>query len=139
MSSPDENVERVERGLEAFNRTDAQAVLDFFDEDVEIYSSPSLANPGTYRGHEGFRQWLERWLEAWDGFTVEPLKVEAVGEHHVVADVHQYARGRGSGIDVEMRIGYMLDLGEERTRAFHLYPTLDEALTAAREREAAGT
>jgi ketosteroid isomerase-like protein len=137
MSSPEENVARVQSGLEAFNAADAEAVLAFFDEDVEIYSSPALANPGTYRGHAGFQQWLERWLEAWDGFTVEPQRFEAVGEHHVVADVHQRARGKGSGIPVEMEIAYMLDLGEETTRAFHLYPTWDEAVAEARRREGA--
>jgi ketosteroid isomerase-like protein len=137
MSSSEENVARVERGLKAFNEGDADAVLAFLDEDVEIYSSPSLANPGTYNGHEGYGRWLARWLEAWDGFTVEPQRVEAVGEHHVVADVHQHARGRGSGIPVEMQIGYMFELGGATTRALHLYPSWDEALAEARRREAA--
>ena len=133
----EENVARVRRGLAAFNRGDAEAVLDFFDEDIEIYSTPDLVNSGTYRGHDGYLQWLAQWLEAWDGFTVEAERFEPVGEHHVVASVHQIARGKGSGIPVEMLIAYMFDLGVERTHAFHLYATWDEAVEAAEEREAA--
>jgi ketosteroid isomerase-like protein len=137
VTSPEENVARVQVGMEAFNRGDADVVLRFFDEDVEIFSSPELANPGTYRGHEGYQQWLANWLEVWDGFEVEVERVEPVGESHVVAAVHQRARGKGSGVEVDMRIAYMFDLAESNTKALHLYPSWDEAVAAAREREAA--
>ncbi len=109
----------------------------FFDEDVEIFSSPELANPGTYRGHDGFQQWLANWLEVWDGFEVDVERVEPVGRRHVVAAVHQRARGKGSGIEVDMHIAYMFDLAESNTKALHLYPSWDEAMAVACEREAA--
>ncbi len=135
MTGPEENVARVRTGIEAFNRGDVKGVLQFLDEDVEIFSSPELANPGTYRGHDGYQQWLGNWLEVWDGFEADVERVEPVGEGHVVAAVHQHARGKGSGIEVEMRVGYMFELGESNTKALHLYPTWDEAMAAARERE----
>jgi uncharacterized protein len=132
----DRNVERVRAGLDAFNRGDVDAVLAFLDDDIEIFSSQALVNAGTYRGHDGYEQWLAQWLDAWNGFTVEVERIEPVGEHHVVAAVRQMARGKGSGIEVEMRIAYTLDLGEERTKALHLYPTRDEAVAVAERREA---
>jgi ketosteroid isomerase-like protein len=132
------NVERVRTGFEAFNRGDFEAVLAFFSDDVEIFSSPSLANPGTYHGHDGYREWLAQWLEVWEGFEPRIERIEPVGAHHVVAGVRQSARGRGSGIEVEMTLAYMLDLGEATTRAMHLYPTWDEAIAEAARREAGG-
>jgi ketosteroid isomerase-like protein len=134
-----ENVARVRAGLEAFNRGDFDAVLAILEAGVEIFSSPALANPGTFRGHEGYERWVGEWLDAWEWFEVHPERIEPVGERHVVVDVHQTAHGRGSGIPVEMRIAYMFELGEQAMKALHLYPTWGEALAVAerREREAA--
>jgi ketosteroid isomerase-like protein len=137
MTSPEENVARVRTGMQAFNRGDVEAVLQFLDEEIEIFSSPELANPGTYHGHEGYQQWLSNWLEVWDGFEVDVEHVEAVGGRHVVAAIHQHARGKGSGVEVDMRIAYMFEVDESRTMALHLYPSWDEAMAVAREREAA--
>jgi ketosteroid isomerase-like protein len=132
---PESNVARVRRGIDAFNRGDGEAVLEFFDEDIEIYATSQLANSGTYHGHEGYQRWLAEWLDAWDDFTLDVGRVEPVGDHHVVAGIRQTARGKGSGIPVEMPTAYMFDLNEEGTRAFHLYLTWDEAVAEAERRE----
>jgi ketosteroid isomerase-like protein len=129
------NVQRVREGVNAFNRGDVGGVFAVLADDVEIFSSPALVNAGTFHGHEGYAQWVGQWLDAWDEFTIEVERIEPVGDRHVVVDVRQTGRGRGSGIHVEMRIGYMFDLGDEATKALHLYPSWDEALAAARQRE----
>ena len=50
------NIERVRAGLDAFNRGDVDGVLTVLADDVEIFSSPALANPGTYHGHRGYQE-----------------------------------------------------------------------------------
>jgi ketosteroid isomerase-like protein len=132
------NLRRVRAGLDAFNRGDVDGVLAVLADDVEIFSSPALANPGTYHGHRGYQDWVGQWLEAWDGLTIEIERIEPVGERHVVVGVLQTARGQGSGVEVEMTTAFMFELEERSTKALHLYATWDEAVAAAKRREGDG-
>jgi ketosteroid isomerase-like protein len=66
MSSPEERVELVRRGYEAYNAGDLDALLDLFDPDIEVWASPDMLNSGSYRGHEGFLRWISQWNEAWE-------------------------------------------------------------------------
>ncbi len=129
------NVEAIKGGVEAFRRGDLDAVLELLDPEIEVYMPSELANSGTYRGHDGYRQWLAQWLEAWDDFDLELDDFEAVGRTHVVSRAHQTARGRGSGIPVEMWIAYLWDVRDGQATALHLYPTRDEAVEVAERRE----
>ena len=139
MGEPDEiRIRRVREGLNAFSDGDAERVLDFFTEDIEIHSAAAAGNAGDFRGHDGYAIWLAEWLEAWDGFDLTPTRVEAIGEQHVVAETHQTARGRGSGVPVEQRMFYVFELRDDgKVAAMHLYSTWDEAVEVARAREAA--
>jgi ketosteroid isomerase-like protein len=132
------NVERVRAGLDAFNSGDLEGVLGVLADDVEIFSSPALANPGTYRGHSGYQEWVGEWLEAWEGLEISIERIEAVGERHVVVGVLQTARGQGSGVKVEMTTAFMFELGVDETKALHLYATWDEAVAEAKRRGDAG-
>jgi|tagenome__1003787_1003787.scaffolds.fasta_scaffold19539034_2 ketosteroid isomerase-like protein len=132
------NLKRVRAGLDAFNRGDVDGVLAVLADDVEIFSSPALANPGTYHGHPGYQEWVGEWLEAWEGLAISVERIEPVGERHVVVGVLQTARGQGSGVEVEMTTAFMFELDERETRALHLYATWDEAVAAAERREGPG-
>jgi ketosteroid isomerase-like protein len=129
------DVDLIRRGLDAFNRGDTDAVLEFLDEDVEVYMPSELPNSGTYRGHDGYLQWVDQWLDAWEGFTIESAELEPVGERHVVGAVHQSARGKGSGIPVEMSIAYLWEVRDGKAAIQHLYATPEEAVAVAKRRE----
>jgi ketosteroid isomerase-like protein len=129
------DLQLVREGFDAFRRGDIDALLAILDEDVEVFMPPDLPNSGTYRGHSGYRKWVAQWLEAWDDFTPTITRVEPVGNRHVLARVHQTARGKGSGIEVEMDIAYLFDVRDGRAAAMHLYVTPDEAVEVALERE----
>jgi ketosteroid isomerase-like protein len=134
MADPerDNDLARIRAGIDATNRGDFEALLALFDPNVEFHIAPGLGNAGTYRGHEGFRQGMGGWLEAWDDFTVDSAELEPVAERHVVADVRQSGRGHGSGVEVEMRLGYMWELRDGLVTRFHVVPNRDAALVAAR-------
>jgi ketosteroid isomerase-like protein len=134
--SPSDRVTLAEAGIDAFRRGDTGTVLALFDEEIEIHAPLGLGNVGTYRGHAGYMEWLENWLEAWEGFDIVSLeRIEEVGSHHVVAAAYQTARGRGSGVPVEQRIAYMWEIRDDKVVAMHLYPTWEEAVAVARRRE----
>ena len=119
------------RGIEATNRGDIDAVLELFDPEVEFQIAPGLGNAGTYRGHDGYRRGFGGWVEAFDDFSVDESELEAVGERHVVVDARQSGRGHGSGIEVEMRLGYLFELREGTVVRFHVLPDHDAAVAAA--------
>jgi ketosteroid isomerase-like protein len=130
-----ENVGLVEDAFAAFSRGDAETVLGFMDAEIEVHTAMELLNAGTYRGHDGYLKWLGQWLEAWEDFEMELEEIEPVGEHHVVALAHQTARGKGSGVPVELRVGWMLEIRDRRGVRLHLYPDLDQARAEAERGE----
>ena len=113
------------------------ALLALLDPGIEFHIAPGLGYAGTYHGHDGFRQGLGGWLEAWEDFTIDSAELEPVGERHVVCDVQQSGRGQGSGVEVEMRLGYMYELRAGRVVRLHVLPDHDAALAAARAGERA--
>ena len=67
-----ENVERVHRGLEAFNRRDLDAFIALSDPDVEFFSRfAELEGGGPYRGHDGMRSWWQNLFGVWLNVSAE--------------------------------------------------------------------
>jgi ketosteroid isomerase-like protein len=124
------NVELTRRGFEAYNSGDYEAVIDLLDPDVELHADHELLNSGDYKGHEGFMEWSAEWLEAWDEFRVDANVVETFGDHSILVDSHQLARGAGSGIDVEMDVFWALEAEDGKLRRMHIYATRERALEA---------
>jgi ketosteroid isomerase-like protein len=131
MSSQEENVALAREALAKFQRGDLEGFLEFLDPQVEIVSPPELPNPVRATGRDAFLQWLGRWLEAWETFDVEAEEFEPVGERYVLIHVIQRGVGKGSGVEVEMRGIYMLQIADGLGKTFHLYPERGEALEAA--------
>jgi ketosteroid isomerase-like protein len=130
-TTPEENVELARVGIEAYNRGEIDAVLEFIDPDIEVHTPADFLNTGTSHGRDGFIQWAEQWNEAWDSYRMEIEAVEAVGDHHVVATLRQFARGAGSGVEVEMEIAQMYEVRGGKAIRLHLYPDRDTAVAAA--------
>jgi ketosteroid isomerase-like protein len=132
---PEDRVALFERGMEAFLSGDMEAALRFYAPDVEA-SAADWMNVGIFKGREGFIKMNELWNEAWEQWSYDVRNVQAVGARHVVARVRVGGRGRGSGIEVNEEVGYVIDINDEGL-ASYLEITKDEerALQVAHERE----
>ena len=135
MSSQDENVEVVRRGMEAFQRGDLEEFLAFLDPEVQVISPAELPNPAHTTGRDGYLEWVGRWLDAWESFEVEPKQFEPVGDRHVLIDVVELAVGKGSGVAVDMPMTYMVEVEDGLATRLHLYADRAQALAAARAGE----
>src|SRR4029078_7442959 len=93
-----QNVELTRRGFDAYNAGEHEAVVALLHPDVDLLADHELLNSGSFTGHEGVRRWSAEWMEGWDEFSIEANTVETIGEHFVLVDAHQVARGAGSGI-----------------------------------------
>ena len=124
------------RGFEAFNVMDGEAVMEFLTEDVEVFSSPELANPGTFHGHDGYLNWIGPWAEAWQDLEMDVKEIVSVGDRHVIAEVHQTGQGR-AGIEVSMDVAFLFDVTDDGLASFvALLPNREQAVQLAKEREA---
>ena len=95
-----ENVEVVRRYIWAFEND-----LDTFRELTHpaIEWAPVEENHTPSHGIEGAIGIRNRWLEAWDEHRIEVEEILDAGTA-VVASMHLIARGRGSGVEVELRV-----------------------------------
>ena len=103
-------------------------------DDVEVGGAPELPNSGTYHGRQGFLTWIAQWLDAWDEFAIEVDDVQAIDDGHVVVDVDQRGRGKGSGLEVAQHgLAYLVTIREGLVARLYLYPDRAAALAAAEQ------
>src|SRR5215207_5569745 len=80
-----ENVERARRGFEAFARGGPEAVVDFWDSEIELWlPSGMIQAGGTYRGREAVLGWMKEWAEAWEEIEYRPEEFTETGDAVVV-------------------------------------------------------
>jgi ketosteroid isomerase-like protein len=132
---PDRRVELLRRGIQAYNARDTAAVLALLHPDVEVVNSDEFPNPGTFHGHAGYRSWVAEWEEAWEDFQNLPEEILPVGDRHVVARVRAGGRGRGSGVEVSMDVGWVYEMQDDLCVFMSIQPSFDAAMRLARERE----
>jgi uncharacterized protein len=122
-----ENVEIITRGLEALNSGDLDTMLALQDPEWEGFIPAEYPMAGTWRGHDGALAFAEEWLEAWEEFRVEPEDF-VVSEDAVLAKVHYWGRGRGSGIEVTESWYYAYRLRAGKITSWRPYADRAEAL-----------
>ena len=91
-----ENVEIVKNAYRGLDERGLDGLLEFIHEDIEYLP---VEESGAVRRHNGMRRYLERWLDAWDEFRVEPTEFRESGDDVAVAFAMN-GRGRGSGVEV---------------------------------------
>jgi len=124
------NLETVRRAYEAFNRGDLVAFLAELDDEVHVDMTERVFNPDTYDGHEGVRRFYAEVREVWEDFRWDPEEIVGAGDK-VAALVHSHGRGKGSGVKVDRRIGFVWTLRAGRATSIRLYVDQAKALEVA--------
>jgi len=126
----EENVEVVHRLVQAWNRSDLDAVLEQFDADCEVVFPPEVPEPGPFRGRAEVRQWAEGFLAAWESHRAEVVEV-VESKDRVVAVLHLVGRGVGSGIDLDETDGHVFAFRDGKITRWQNFLDRREALEAA--------
>jgi len=119
--------ELARNSIEAFNRRDLSAVLEYFARDAEWWPLRS-ATEGPYRGHDGIRAWFDDTAEQ---FEYMRATVDDVREHGDVVVVfgRLQIKGRQSGAPVDMpRITWLLRVVDDKVVWGKTYSDREEAL-----------
>jgi ketosteroid isomerase-like protein len=133
-----ENVETVQRAIEAWNADELDAFLAELAADVVWNPAiePGLeGKPTTYRGHDGARRiWTQDRGDAWERLTNRPQELRDLGES-VLALGHIDLTARTTGIQFSQEVGEVFDLRAGKIVRIRDFLTHAEALEAVGLRE----
>jgi ketosteroid isomerase-like protein len=115
---------------EAINARDYQAGFALLDDSFEWVEPEEGLLGGHHRGFEEVRAAIERQLEVFDEFTIEPEEVHEHGSH-VAVPIRQRARGGVSGVEVEIRIGHLWTVEDGKVTRLEVFPARGDARKAA--------
>lgn len=126
-----ENLEIVERGVEAFNDRGVEGIIPYIHPEFEATTPPNLASePDTYRGHDGIRRWFDSFYEVMDQIRWDAHSFQQVGDR-VVVEFTLRARGKTTGLDFGQEAVMVWSFRDGKGIRIELFETLDEALAAA--------
>jgi ketosteroid isomerase-like protein len=124
------NAEITRRLYDAWNRRDVEGMLA--DVDPEIEWRPYLASVAgkPARGYDEVRAFITEFSENWETFRVDVEELFEAGDH-IVTFVYVRARGRESGVEVELKPGHHLVFREGLLLSITTHLERSDALAAA--------
>jgi ketosteroid isomerase-like protein len=122
----------------ACRRVDLDWLLEHTDPDVEIEQLQELPDSRSYRGRHGFIEALLDWPRQWDDFRMEPKRIFAADDEHLLIVAIHRGRPHSMEIDVEAEIVFLMRWQDGRMTRWDMFLTVDEALGRAAERSAHG-
>ena len=125
----EENVEAVRRAAEALNRLDADAILVLVDEKI-VFEPLRSGVEGAFHGHEGIRKYVRDTAQSWSQFEVAYGEIRDLGDR-VLATGRVWTRGRGSGVETEVRSAGLFTFREGRIVHYKDFGDAEAALEAA--------
>jgi ketosteroid isomerase-like protein len=129
-----ENVEVVRQVMEALGQRDAERLIALSDRDVEWHSLFALGEEGMYVGHDGTRRYMSDLSDAWEIGRADVDDALGIGDVAVLVGRIHY-RGRGSGVESESPVGWMLKFRHGKVICFRAFREPEEALEAVGLRE----
>ena len=131
---PPELASLLDELLDAYRNADIDWLLEHTDPEVEITQIAELPGARTYRGREGFVDALLDWPLQWQNFQIEPLRLFAVGDDHIVISSIHRGRPASMDIEVEAQIVFLMRWRDRLLTDWNIFMTVDEAVAAAQAR-----
>ena len=122
----EENVEIVRKAVEAYARGDLDAALT--NADPGIVWNP--VEEAATQGHDAIRANLERWETDWEDYEATPEEYIDAGDQ-VLVTIHWSGRGRGSGVQVDIRTYNVYTLRTAKVIRMDEFTERSDALEAA--------
>jgi ketosteroid isomerase-like protein len=126
-----ENVEIVRDAFEAFRGGDRETAAQLVDPKVEFHGTVGGLQEGQIaHGQSEIEQTFEAEdLEAWDERRLKPEEFIDAGDDVVVL-LHEYRRGRGSGVELESKTAVVVAVSGGRVVRIQGYMDRGAALEA---------
>jgi ketosteroid isomerase-like protein len=115
--------------VEAWNRSDVDAILALFDPECEVVFPPEVPEPGPFHGHAELREWAEGFLDAWEFHRAEVVETVDAGDS-VVAMLRLVGRGIGSGAETDETDPHVFTIQARRIVRWQNFNERADALAA---------
>lgn len=105
-----DNIDLLRLAYERINETfpETDPPLELFDPHVEIVQTGAMLDTaGVLHGHAGVRSARQELLDSFEQIRWEPEAFYEANDGRVVALVRATARGRGSGIELDIQLGHV--------------------------------
>jgi ketosteroid isomerase-like protein len=125
-----ENIETLERALDAYNRRDREAFLAELHQDAETIPVASWPEPGPYVGPDVWNFHVA-FAESWGKASApRPTEIRDLGEKLLVR-LERSATGGASGIGVDYAMYGVVTFRDGRIARMEWFQTRSEAVEAA--------
>jgi ketosteroid isomerase-like protein len=112
-------IEIARHGIDAFNRGDAEALLQIATDDIELFSALSGAvEGGAFQGGPGLEAYFEVMAATWSEFRILPGEFRDLGDQLLVIG-RVWGRGKGSSVPVEAPHAIVMDFRDEHVWRIH--------------------
>jgi ketosteroid isomerase-like protein len=116
----EESVEIVRGAAEAYERRDIPAVLEALDPDVELHPARAVLQGEPYRGHDGFKRFLDDMDEDWEEFAAHPEEYRELDDGRVLVLGRFSGRGR-SGVEMDAPAAWTCELRDGKIVRLRFY------------------
>jgi ketosteroid isomerase-like protein len=122
-----ENVEVIGSAVEAWQRGDQTAAIDFWDEEIEWIPPPDDPDYAVVKGVEAATDALTKWLATWDSYRFELTALIDAGDQVLQAG-RQMMDTRGA--EVASEVFFVWTFRDRRAIRMQMFYRRDEALKA---------
>ena len=130
MAVSERNVEIVRAAAAAWDRGDLEALESLLSPEVELVPLRAQLEGKVYRGRAGLRQMWDDLHADWEELQL-PIERMLDGGELVVALGRLTARGRASGVDLDVPLGQVWEVRDGTIVRMHAYSDPDDAVRAA--------
>ena len=126
-----ENVDKTMAFIEAYNRRDFDAAVEFFDAEID-WVLPALQRADSCRGPDEVKRFWEGLDETFEELRLDPQEAVDAGDR-VAIRLRYYALGKGSGLEIEGDLYHQVTTFRDGTMVrIEYFTDWAEALDAAR-------
>jgi len=125
-----EGMERIRRAVDAFNRRDVDALLEWNHPDI-VYQTAIASmegEGGVYHGHEGAREWLRDLDDAVEDLHGELDELYDLGDGRYLGAGRFHGRGKGSSAEFDVPIAWVYIAEGDLLVRFEAYFEREKAL-----------
>jgi ketosteroid isomerase-like protein len=127
---PDQNVEKAERLIEAWNREDWGSIEALFHPDAEAQAPAGWPEAEDAEGWPAIKRQFDRLRDAWSEDRIDIADSEAVEDDVVLLHVHWRTRGKESGIDVDFEAWIVARFRARKIEKAEFYLEREQAMRA---------
>jgi ketosteroid isomerase-like protein len=129
-----ENVDKTEAFIDAYNRRDFDAAVEFFDPEIE-WVLPPLQRSDSCRGPDEVKRFWHGLDETFEELRLDPQESVDAGDR-VATRLRFFGRGKGSGAELDTEMYHQVTTFQDGTMVrIEYFTSWAEALEAAGLRE----